>query len=489
MFLVGKGIPERITSLPQTVLRTPFGQMLKPQLDSAMRSMTQAPLPPSTAPAARAVQSRPTSMTNGATERGVIHQTNGSVGTVRNVSSLNELDLLLKRASTKCAVIFFTSATCPPCKILYPPFDELAAEAGDNAIFIKVDVSKAYDIGRRYGITATPTFMTFMHGEKENEWKGADQSRLRGNVGLLLQMARHPHLSLHLPNLLGVPSHPVTYSKIPPLDKLIAKMGDAGQDPSVLAIKEFVTVRNSEGAEQAPLPDLRAFGSFVQRCLRDLPEDLTFAVVDLLRVTLVDPRVSGYFAEESDHLTIATLLDHVVNNTSSSTPGTPRPYALRLVALQTLCNAFTSPLFARELLTNPSLTSATLDFLAANLPDHDHTNIRITAASLAFNIAVFNHQTRTTPGTAAHEPLPEGDQLQLLAALVEAVSAEKESAEALRRLLLALGFLVHCAPRDGAVLDYVRAVDAAGVVKAKKQKFSAEKLVGEVGGVLLAEGC
>lgn len=43
-FLVGKGIPEHITSLPQTVLNTPFGQMLRPQLDSAMRSITQAPV-------------------------------------------------------------------------------------------------------------------------------------------------------------------------------------------------------------------------------------------------------------------------------------------------------------------------------------------------------------------------------------------------------------------------------------------------------------
>ena len=44
MFLVGKGIPSHITSLPETVLRTPFGQMLRPQLDRAMRSVTQAPV-------------------------------------------------------------------------------------------------------------------------------------------------------------------------------------------------------------------------------------------------------------------------------------------------------------------------------------------------------------------------------------------------------------------------------------------------------------
>lgn len=46
MFLIGAGIPDRITSLPQTVLNTPFGQMLKPQLDKAIRGITQAPSPP-----------------------------------------------------------------------------------------------------------------------------------------------------------------------------------------------------------------------------------------------------------------------------------------------------------------------------------------------------------------------------------------------------------------------------------------------------------
>jgi hypothetical protein len=42
-FLVGKGIPDHITSLPQTVLQTPFGQMLRPVLEQALRPVTMAP--------------------------------------------------------------------------------------------------------------------------------------------------------------------------------------------------------------------------------------------------------------------------------------------------------------------------------------------------------------------------------------------------------------------------------------------------------------
>lgn len=43
MFLVGAGIPDRITSLPQTVLNTPFGQIIKRQLESSIQGITQAP--------------------------------------------------------------------------------------------------------------------------------------------------------------------------------------------------------------------------------------------------------------------------------------------------------------------------------------------------------------------------------------------------------------------------------------------------------------
>lgn len=43
MFLVGKSIPEKISSLPETFLKTPIGQMMRGQIDQSMRRMTQAP--------------------------------------------------------------------------------------------------------------------------------------------------------------------------------------------------------------------------------------------------------------------------------------------------------------------------------------------------------------------------------------------------------------------------------------------------------------
>ncbi|KAK6423940.1 hypothetical protein LTR95_016458 [Oleoguttula sp. CCFEE 5521] len=62
MFLVGKGIPDHITSLPRRVLETPFGQMLRPSLEAGMRSVTQAPVPSHNVPAAA---SQPPKCSNG----------------------------------------------------------------------------------------------------------------------------------------------------------------------------------------------------------------------------------------------------------------------------------------------------------------------------------------------------------------------------------------------------------------------------------------
>jgi hypothetical protein len=134
MFLVGRGIPDHITSLPQTVLNTPFGQMLKPQLDAMMRPITQAPTPQQAVP-------KSSSSTNGTILNGAPKlvpmstaeaQLAGSTGRVNTVTTLNDVDRLLGIAKDRCAIIFFTSSTCAPCKIMYQPFDDLAAEAGNK---------------------------------------------------------------------------------------------------------------------------------------------------------------------------------------------------------------------------------------------------------------------------------------------------------------------------------------------------------------------
>lgn len=407
------------------------------------------------------------------------------LGKVHVVSSLGQLDELLGKFEKACAVVFFTSATCPPCKTLYPLYDELAGEIGEKGVLIKVDTSQALDVGSRYSISATPTFITFLKGQEENRWSGADPSALRGNVQLLVQMAwpPHPHQALNLPTFSNPSADYVTFTKIPPLPKLLAKMGTTAAHPAVQSIKTFIESRASSGPAETTLPDLAAFTALIRSSLTTLPTDLLFPLIDLLRCALIDPRVSGYLAEEQPpHHTITTILTHVTTTLSPTTC----PYALRLVTLQLACNLFTSPLYPPAILTHPPLRAAITKLLSSSFLDDAHANTRVAAAGLLFNVALANGRTRRDgPG----DLLPESEQFELVASVLEAIAQEETSVEALEGMLLGLGWLVYCLPVEGEVWDLLRVMEAGRTVLAKREGVGKMLgLVGEVGGVLLGKG-
>jgi thiol-disulfide isomerase/thioredoxin len=476
MFLVGKGIPEHIRSLPQTFLNTPFGQMMKPQLDMALRGVTQGEggqdVPAPTRPAAPSVSQ--TRIPQGAVSRPV-------KGYVRNVSNLRELEELLALTSNSCAVIFFTSSNCAPCKIVYPTYDELAEEAGDKAVLIKVDLNFAYDVGAKYNVRATPTFMTFLKGRKENEWSGANPAQLKGNVRMLIQMAfpPHPHGGLRLPSLQRKITSYVTYTKIPPMDKLLHKLGTYGAEPTIQSVVDFIKKRNLTTPAETAVPDLSSLAAYLRSTYPTMPIDMHFAVIDLVRVAFLDPRVSGFFAEEPNHKTLLTLFSH-------STDLAACPYNLRIVMLQLACNLFTTPLYPDQIASNQSLRETCIRLLTGCLLDN-HTNLRVVAASFAYNLAVYNHNERFE---GRPDKLLEEDQVELVASLLEAIGSEQESIEALHGCLFALGLFLYEAPMDGSVVDLCRAMGIAETVKEKSQVpvLKSEPLLKEVGQELLGKG-
>lgn len=466
-FLLGTGIPDHILNMPDAVLESPFGRMLMPTLNQQIEANRQQG-------GILGIQGNGQPANGGASQP--------PPGKVRLVTTSQELDSLLATAQKSCAVVFFTSATCAPCKMLYPLYDELAAEVADQAVLIKVDISQAFDVGSRYSVRATPTFITFLHGKEDQRWSGADPSALRGNVQLLVQMAHpvHPHASLKLPSLQNPDAKPVIFTKTPPIPKLLAKMGAGADHEAVKSISHFIEARDKEGAAQATLPDMPALTTFLRDSITSLPPDLLFTIVDLLRCALVDPRLSGYLAEEHNHNTILSLLSHV-NNLSTTCP-----YALRLVTLQTACNIFSSPLYPPQVLSHPALRSAVTTLVSSSFLDSAHSATRVAAASLLYNVALANNRARRA-GQA--DALPEDDQIELAAALLEAVAQEDESAEALRGMLLALGYLAYLAPLDGELVDLLRTMEAGETVRGKKGGVLKDvPLVDEVGGELLGKG-
>ncbi|KAI8960112.1 P-loop containing nucleoside triphosphate hydrolase protein [Daldinia sp. FL1419] len=478
MFLLGKGIPSHIANMPQAVLDSPFGRMLQPQLAQMVeqRKAQRGGL--------LGIQDNVQPHTNGAAN-GVANSSSSTAhsqhSSVINVTNIREFDAVLERAKKSCAIIFFTSATCGPCRALYPLYDSLAAEHGNKVAVVKVDISRAFDVAQRYSISATPTFITFVNGQEGERWMGADAARLKSTVELLVQMAvpSHPHQMLRLPRFASAGFKPVLYEKIPPLPKLLSKLGPKAEDPSVLSVKNFIETRSSEGPAEAPLPDLPAFSEFLCSTVESLPKDVLFAVVDLFRCALVDERFSGYFAEERDQKTVVTLLEAVNNEGEGKCP-----YALRLVTLQMACNLFSSHLYAEQILRLEALRSHITRLISSSFLDDSRDNIRVVAASLLFNIAIANYQIRRESG----DVLPEDDQVELAASVIEAISQEESSNEALHGMLLALGFLVYCAPLEGDLVNCLRAMDAAGTILGKKKTFPKEPLITEVGSELLGKG-
>jgi desumoylating isopeptidase 1 len=450
MVLVGKSIPQEISSLPETFLRTPIGQMIRGQIDQSMRRMTQAPdamsgtnatgrdrlqRPPASYATANGT-AKPTSNGTAAQPLQATEFFNGKIaswtqpGQVWNITDRTALDKLLKGAEKNCAVIFFTSATCPPCKICYGPYDELASEAGNKATLIKVDVSKAYEIGSRYGVRATPTFMTFLHGQKYEEWSGADPARLRGSVQMLIHMAnpQHPHTQLNLPSFHGLIQRPTLYTKIPPLDKLAAKLGIFGRDSSIQELINHIKTRTTSGEANAPMPDLRALSTYVSLIYSKVPITDRFALVDLIRVSAIDARVSSFLATETGLRTLSTLLTGI--------EWLSIPYQLRLVTCQLCCNLFSSPVF-QDLVSAPSSTLRTYIDCLSDCLIAENPTARAAAAAVFYNLAAINHNERVQCRDDKF-----GISEDVEAALVSGVFSEGESKECMHSELLTLGVML-----------------------------------------------
>ncbi|RMY87403.1 hypothetical protein D0862_10696 [Hortaea werneckii] len=481
MFLVGRGIPDHITSLPKRVLDTPFGQMLRPQIDASMRTVTQAPVPAENTPAANGnsnnVMRKETSVQNGKSPEKATR-----FGQVVNLTDVASLNKKLQEASDTASTIFFTSSTCAPCKLAYPTYDQLAEEYS-NALFVKVDINAARDIAATYQIRATPTFMSFSKSTKVDEWTGADPTTSKMNVSRTIQQTfpPHPHAQLRLPTLQYGSLKPVSYGKVPPLDKLMTKLGSAGQDEALSTLRTFVQTRSSVDPREAALPNLETIGRAFRTRVLALPLEVRFAAVDLLRSAMIDPRVSGYFAAEKEEVegpqaqspttnnnnTISTLINHV------NQLGPTCPHNLRLVTLQLACNIFVSPLSIRALLLPPLRRDNTA------LPSLLHPRRSLLARIQPFSIQLLP-PPRTLRGGGKEEEeeaVPENLQVELAASLVESLGTseeeeeeekkQKEGEEATKGQLLALGYLLFFAPVEGEVVDLCRALDVKGVVGAR----------------------
>lgn len=68
------------------------------------------------------------------------------------------------------AVVDFSASWCGPCRMFGPVFEEVSKDYDFN--FVKLDVDKASDIAREYGVMSIPTIILFENGKEVKRFTG-----------------------------------------------------------------------------------------------------------------------------------------------------------------------------------------------------------------------------------------------------------------------------------------------------------------------------
>jgi thiol-disulfide isomerase/thioredoxin len=187
-----------VAALPSDFLSTPFGAALRPTIDAMFTGRPTNGIPPAR-PAPSTASPDPTlassllqSVASQATAGGP--SINGALSTrsapapalVPPPPTLPAPDAPLVAPmhittnpasfhsilrSHRAAVAFFTSATCGPCRMIEPVFEELAkskTRANGGVGFTKIDLSVGLGgaVASEYQVRATPTFLFFLDGRK-----------------------------------------------------------------------------------------------------------------------------------------------------------------------------------------------------------------------------------------------------------------------------------------------------------------------------------
>lgn len=92
----------------------------------------------------------------------------------------------------KPLLVQFTAQWCGPCKRITPDFERMAAQAGDQMLFAKVDVDGAQGVTQWAGVAAMPTFHLYHNGSLFSDAvvRGANVQQLQALVQRALALPR-----------------------------------------------------------------------------------------------------------------------------------------------------------------------------------------------------------------------------------------------------------------------------------------------------------
>ena len=86
-------------------------------------------------------------------------------------------ELVLAASSGRVVLVDFWAQWCPPCHMLSPVLDEIAAELRDKLTVAKMNVDENQVTAQQYRILAMPTLSVFRDGEVISQVVGARPKR------------------------------------------------------------------------------------------------------------------------------------------------------------------------------------------------------------------------------------------------------------------------------------------------------------------------
>ncbi|EGN98049.1 hypothetical protein SERLA73DRAFT_182913 [Serpula lacrymans var. lacrymans S7.3] len=515
-FLTGGSIPSFIKDLPADFLSTPFGAALRPTIDAMFRGQA-GPARPQAAPApssstmpdpaltASLLQAVAARAASGSSSSGYLPtpaptspSTPSQAGTASLTApihvSTNPASFNALLRSHRAVIAFFTSATCGPCRMIEPVFEELAnAKSKSNGVaFTKIDLSVGMggSVASEWGVRVTPTFIFFLDGKKSHELKGVNGPELRTQVDLLIFQAfpPHPHTSLSLPTIQALSLNPILFTQVPALESVSTKLQgfiDAAptwSSPLPKAeVKQVLTqlvlpYLKAKHVSKPPLPNVKApldRWAQVTLCLSSsLAVNDLFPLVDMWRLALLDPGASTWCASNRSQSNPTSIFLTKANDLLENSTPAVNPRNFLLTVLRMFCNAFSSEVLARELLSSNKTNIATL---LVNTLLHSDATVRTAAASLAFNCAGYLQKLRVKKVRGEEvggDQVEDGDwEVELTSAIIEAIDREEGSEEVVHRLSASIAFLLRLSPfYETQMAPLLEVLQARTVLKNKLEK-------------------